>query len=236
MVYVTSDLHGFPIDKFFKLLEKASFNDDDFLFILGDVIDRGDDGVKILQWLLTKPNVQLILGNHEAMMLSCSFLFEEVTDENVNSLSEDKLALLYAWQTNGAKPTIKGLLTLSNDERLDILDYLRDCPLYDSVATNGRHFLLVHGGLGNFRPDKKISEYLEDELLWTRPEFDEDYSTEYTTILGHTPTRYYSSCYRGKILKTKTWIDIDTGASNGLAPMLLRLDDMEEFYLEEGEY
>lgn len=78
MTYVISDLHGYPIEKLKILLEKANFGQDDFLYILGDVINRnGDGGVGILWWLLSQPNVQLLLGNHEAMLLSCSFVLEQ---------------------------------------------------------------------------------------------------------------------------------------------------------------
>ena len=80
MIYVASDLHGYPLEKFEKLLENAGFSDDDFLYILGDVIDRGDEGVEILKWLAFQDNAQLILGNHEAMMLACDFLFEEMNN------------------------------------------------------------------------------------------------------------------------------------------------------------
>ena len=52
MIYATSDLHGYPLDKFLALLKKANFSDKDYLFILGDVIDRGEHGVEILRWLL----------------------------------------------------------------------------------------------------------------------------------------------------------------------------------------
>lgn len=81
MIYVTSDLHGYPIEKFKKLLKKVDFNDDDFLYVLGDVIDRGEDGIKIIKWLMAQPNAQLLLGNHEAMMLACDFLFDEITED-----------------------------------------------------------------------------------------------------------------------------------------------------------
>lgn len=40
MTYVISDLHGYPLEKFKILLEKAEFFDDDFLYILGDIINR----------------------------------------------------------------------------------------------------------------------------------------------------------------------------------------------------
>lgn len=80
MIYVTSDLHGYPLDRFLDLLNKVNFRHADFLFILGDVIDRSNGGISLLQWMMLQDNGQLILGNHEAMMLACSFLFEEITD------------------------------------------------------------------------------------------------------------------------------------------------------------
>ena len=79
-VYVASDLHGLALDDLKSLLALADFKDSDWLYILGDVIDRQNDGgVEILKWLLEQPNAQLILGNHEAMLLSCSFVFDEIT-------------------------------------------------------------------------------------------------------------------------------------------------------------
>ena len=102
MIYVISDLHGYPHEKFLQLLKSAGFCDDDFLYILGDVIDRnGDGGIKTLCWLLEQPNVQLILGNHEAMLLSCEFLFSEITDANIEGLTADKLEFYNTYCLNG---------------------------------------------------------------------------------------------------------------------------------------
>ena len=64
-----------------------------------------------------------------------------------------------------------------------------------------------------------------------RPYLTTRYSSEFTTILGHTPTCFYGDQYKGKILKTSTWINVDTGAAVGLTPSLLRLDDLKKFYL-----
>ena len=76
MVYVSADLHGCDPAVFQQLLRRADFGEEDFLFIPGDVIDRGDHGARLLLWLTQQPNMQLILGNHEALLLSCSFLFQ----------------------------------------------------------------------------------------------------------------------------------------------------------------
>ena len=42
MIYVISDLHGYPHEKLLALLDKAGFGRDDFLYILGDVVDRNE--------------------------------------------------------------------------------------------------------------------------------------------------------------------------------------------------
>ena len=46
--YAVSYLHG-QYELFKKLLEVIHFSDDDFMYVLGDAIDRGPDGIKILQ-------------------------------------------------------------------------------------------------------------------------------------------------------------------------------------------
>lgn len=234
-IYVTSDLHGLRLEKLQRLLKKVRFCDNDWLYILGDVIDRENDGgVEILQWLLIQPNVQMLLGNHEAMLLSCDFVFETVTEESISQLTSEQMELLLTYTENGGDVTLTALrkLTKKSPEIIeDILDYLREAPLYDIVETGGRTFLLVHAGLENFAPDRKLSDYTPDELLWARPTLDKQYFKNTIAVFGHTPTAYYGNTYNGKILRTETWIDIDVGVPSGNQPVLLRLDDLQEFYL-----
>lgn len=234
MVYVTADLHGYPLKDFQQLLNRAHFCDDDFLFVLGDVIDRnGDGGIEMLQWMTMQPNVELILGNHEAMLLACRFILEEVTEEYVRHLSIDKIGSLENWLYNGAKPTILNMQALrkKDPEALNsLIEYLQEAPLYDTVSAGDKDFLLVHAGLGGFAKDKPLSSYDPDDLLWYRPKPEERFYDDVITILGHTPTKYYNMPNR--MLQTPTWIDIDTGAAGGGAPMLLRLDDLQPFYID----
>ena len=232
MTYVISDLHGYPIEKLKMLLEKAEFGEEGFLYILGDVVDRnGDGGVSILLWLLEQVNVQLLLGNHEAMLLACSFVFEEVTEESVAALDAEKMELLTNYQLDGGDVTLKALRTLPRETQRDILDYLRDCPLYEAVTAGGKDYILVHSGFDNFRKERKLSDYSADELIWAWPELTDEYFDDIHTVFGHTPTMSYGEEYNGKILKTRTWTDIDCGAAYGNEPILLRLDDYKEFKL-----
>ena len=235
MIYVISDLHGFPFEKTQKLLSKVNFNGDDFLYVLGDVIDRGDEGVQTLLWIMNQPNVELLLGNHEAMLLSCDFLFGKLTKDFIDSLDLDKMQLLNAWKENGGKQTIRELLALKPEVRLDIVDFLRDCRKFAFVTVGEKDYLLVHAGLGNYKKGKKLKEYYLDDLIWVRPELEDNYADEFTTVFCHTPTIYYGREYKRRIVKTATWLDIDTGASCGLSPTLLRLDDGVAFTYDEQD-
>lgn len=233
MIYVTSDLHGYSLEKFKKMLDFVGFNENDFLYILGDVIDRGTDGIRILKWLMAQSNAQLILGNHEAMFLACDFLFEEITEDTISKLTGSKLNLYNIWVSNSAQPTLNALSAIRSSEIKYILEYLREAPLYEAITVNGIDYILTHSGLGSFSKDKKLSDYSGTDLLWNRPNLDDKYFENMKVIFGHTPTVYYGNEYRGKILKTATWVDIDVGAGLGLNPAMLRLDDMKEFYFNE---
>lgn len=232
MTYVISDLHGYRIEKLKELLEKANFSEDDRLYILGDVIDRnGDGGIGVLQWLIKQPNAELIMGNHEAMLLACDFIFENVTDAFLEDFGEKKNRLLINYLFNGGGVTLHNLAKLDINARYDIVNYLRSCPLYKEINVNEEKYILVHAGLDNFSPDKKISDYSANELLLAEPELNDEYYDYIHTVFGHTPTHLFGEQYNGKIVKTRTWTCIDCGAASGNEPVLFRLDDKKEFKL-----
>lgn len=231
MIFVSSDWHGCDPAKIQRLLTLADFSEEDSLFVLGDVIDRGAHGVALLKWLMLQPNAYLLRGNHEAMLLDAEWLFQPVTDETTDRISDENIRALSLWEMNGAEPTISALSEESPEDREEILEYLRDCPFYDTVSVGDRDFLLVHAGLGEYDVGKRISDYTEHDLLWSRPSLDTHYSKNFITVIGHTPTHFYGSSNRGRMLKTPTWWNVDTGAAAGLSPMLLCLDDGREFYL-----
>ena len=64
MIYAMSDLHG-CYDKYIKMLEKINFNDNDMLYILGDIVDRGPDCIKIFLDIYNRKNVVALRGNHD---------------------------------------------------------------------------------------------------------------------------------------------------------------------------
>ena len=239
MIFATSDIHGYPLELFLELLGKTGFGPSDQLYVIGDVIDRnGDGGVAMLRWMMKQPNVTLLRGNHEAMLLNCAYLFTSELDlSGLSGLTAEQEYNLLLWHRNGAMITIDNLMQLKKsnpDELKALLEYIRTAPLYMEVAVPLKRFVLVHGGLNCFSPEKSLDEYSPQDLVWTRPGIDERYWDDRLVILGHTPTQYYGE--KGRMFVTPTWVDIDTGAAAGGSPMILRLDDMFGFYAENNEF
>lgn len=234
MVYVTSDLHGCGVEVLEQLLEMAGFSEEDYLFVLGDVIDRGEHGAEMLLWLTRQPNVQLILGNHEGLLMACRFLFDEVTEESLESLTGEKLRAVKNWFRNGGEATLKGLRPILKEtpELMEgIWEYLEDAPLYEHLEVSGRKYLLVHGGLDGYEKGKPVEDYSSHDLLWARPTPDTVYEEPFTVIFGHTPTEFFGEEHKGRMVEGRGWRCIDTGVACGGKPMLLRLGDEKVWYL-----
>ena len=68
MLYAMSDLHG-HWQQYREMLQKIHFSQADTLYILGDVMDRGPEPMKILLDMMQRDNIYFILGNHDALAL-----------------------------------------------------------------------------------------------------------------------------------------------------------------------
>ena len=62
MKYVMSDIHG-CYDEFIEMLNKINFSKEDELYILGDILDRGNKPIDILDYVISHKNIYLIKGN-----------------------------------------------------------------------------------------------------------------------------------------------------------------------------
>ncbi len=75
--YAVSDLHG-QYKMFIKLLEKVGFSADDQLYMLGDAIDRGPDGIKILHHVMNEVYSDFMSADDEDISNQEKNLFEKV--------------------------------------------------------------------------------------------------------------------------------------------------------------
>lgn len=142
MIYVMSDIHG-RLDRFEKMLKLINLNDEDELYILGDVIDRGPASIRILQKIMMMPNVTFLVGNHEHMMLECAqFLMTEITEESINMLDSAKMAAVLDWFHNGGDITMKEFRHLPAAECKEILDYIQEGLILKNCLLMEQNFSL----------------------------------------------------------------------------------------------
>ena len=232
MIYAMSDLHG-EYDKYRAMLERIHFSDDDSLFIVGDVVDRGPKPIAILRDMSLRPNVFPIMGNHDKMAIDVlSWLLDDISEQTLyKNINEESMYRLIVWRMNGAQTTIDGFSALSREERADLLDYLNEFVPYEVIEAGGKTFILVHAGLGNFERNKPLDAYTIEELAFIRFDYDREYFGGNTYIVtGHTPTlmlaqkpEIYHRCHN---------ICIDCGAVfRGGALACLCLDNMREYYV-----
>jgi Predicted phosphohydrolases len=232
MIYAMSDLHG-EYEKYLAMLKKINFSDDDELYIIGDVVDRGPNPVEILRDMSMRPNVFPIMGNHDKMAVDVlSWLLEEVNEQTLyKNVNEESMYRLMVWRMNGAQTTIDGFTALSREERADLLDYMKEFAPYEVVEAGGRTFILVHAGLGNFEKNKPLDDYTIRDLAFVRFDYDKEYfGGNVYIVTGHTPTLTITQ--KPEIYHSCRNICIDCGAVfTGGALACLRLDDMREYYV-----
>ena len=212
--YAVSDIHG-EYDLFMELLDKICFSDRDTMYILGDILDRGPHPIRTVLKIMEMPNVICLVGNHELMALEClEFLMQEITDDSIGGIDEAIIGNLLTWQRNGSKPTIDEFHALNREMQMEVIEFLREFVIYEEVALNGKNYLLVHSGLGNYRQDKRIEEYSLKELVWDRADYEIQYFPDRYVVTGHTPTQYIKdNPHKGRIFRKNNHIAIDCGAA-----------------------
>lgn len=136
--YVCSDIHG-NYKKWKNLLKKINFSSKDRMHVIGDVIDRGPDGIKIFLEIFNSSNITLYLGNHEEMMLNFIEKNKHILSETFNK-KESKIFLLNLdffdpWIQNGGFPTLTSFLSLSFEKKLFVFEKLKKLPVINVGMT-----------------------------------------------------------------------------------------------------
>ena len=178
-VLAIGDMHG-NFNRLLNLIHKVDFDPErDFLILLGDYIDRGDENMRCLRWAMEmseKKNVIALRGNHEQMMFYY-YLFGG-TEGSI-------------WLPNGGSLTKRELdiwLQREPDALQRCLDFIRNRPLCHRMEIGGQEYIFVHAGL---KPGIPLEKQTEESLLWIRGEFYNHYTGSAKIICGHTPTPYF---------------------------------------------
>ena len=234
--YIMSDLHGMKAE-FDMMLHKINFSDNDELYILGDVIDRGPCGADLLMQIMDMPNVHLLMGNHEAML-------QEVVHTAADSQEEADANDL--WCYNGGYTTAYNLQEYSTVEQQKIFDFIDELPYEADITVNGKKYRLVHAAPHEIADICRYPVDVNEIMVWDRkrmvnPQFRRKLKKmlpDTTIIVGHTPTASIDNG-DGKIVHSDNIMYIDCGCAilashpevNYANLGCLRLDDMQEFYV-----
>ena len=218
MRYIVSDIHG-CYNQYQKLLEKIRFSEKDELYVLGDVVDRGPEPIKVLQDMMKRPNVIFILGNHDFIMyMLMKKLSVEITEENYDKHLTSELLLDYnLWLQDGGQVTAEQFRELRYAEKMAVLDYIEGASVYEVIENDGKEYRLVHAGLSNFSKDKNLGEYELYELLEGRADYTRRYYSDENIFLvtGHTPTVYIDGWRKPEVYRKNGHIALDCACVAG---------------------
>jgi len=67
---VIGDVHG-CYEELQDLLRAVKVRPDDRLISVGDLICKGPDSRRVMEWAMAQPNLECVLGNHELRFLNC---------------------------------------------------------------------------------------------------------------------------------------------------------------------
>lgn len=199
------DIHGHYAG-LMNLLEQVSPNAEDRVYFVGDLIDRGPQSAKVVDYVRHHQH-PCVLGNHEQLLL------EAFSKNHFNNHT------LHAWLYSGGQSTLASY-NHSQDLLMEHIEWLRTLPLYLDLDD----IWLVHAGVN---PALKVTEQTAEECCWIRDAFHNEpfpYFQDKLIITGHTITFTFPDIQPGQLVEGPGWLDIDTGAYHPKSGWLTALD------------
>ena len=120
MTYVIAGLNG-AYGKFSELLKKINFRDSDLLYVLGDVVDFGDEPMELIADLSVRSNVYPVAGEHDYRAARMLAGFDRML-KNGSAPDPGYISEMTAWVADGGQPTLDGFRALDEYQREGVLD------------------------------------------------------------------------------------------------------------------
>lgn len=251
--FVMSDIHG-DKKRFFEMLKKIKFNSKDTLYIIGDILDRGDGSFEIYDYIMKQKNIHFLLGNHEVALLNVNRCIEKEKWEEL------KLWKSYWFEGHGEETYTMFFGEWEQEQRNKYLDFLKKCNIDLLIKVGKKYHYLVHAGIANDVFEKVQNRRIMQDLvngkydvlvrelkggyyetsigLLTKEEKlkakEDGWIINPTIWFGHTPTIYQQSGIP-RIWKKENFRNIDCGCcgySNRGRLCCVNLQTEEEFYIE----
>lgn len=227
MTYVVSDLHG-CLEKFNRLLRQIRFNDNDVMYVLGDIVDYGEESMELLCDLSMRFNVIPIVGDHDFRALKLLRALDEML--RGGAPDPEILGEMTEWIRDGGQKTMEGFKALDEDMKEGVLEYLEEMSLYEEVEVKGKKYLLLHAGIADFDPETPMEDYMPEDLIYETLDPERAYFPDVTVIVGHVPTYTVAGAEKGKIYRGEGCILMDCGAAYDEPLGCLCLETGKEYY------
>ncbi len=222
MTYVISDIHG-NYQKFRDLLAQIAFQDDDILYLVGDLVDYGDGSMELIEDVSLRLNVYSVAGEHDYLAARMLSAFDKMSRSGATP-EAGYISEMTEWVKTGGAATLESFRALDAEGREGVLDYLSEMTLFEELEVNGKEYLLVHAGIADFDPAEDIYEYQPEDFFSVPLSPDVELIPGKTLVVGHRPTE------SGKIERGAGSIFLDCGAAEGGRLACLCLESGEEFY------
>lgn len=222
MTYVVSDIHG-NYEKFKSLLAEIEFCDDDVMYILGDLVDMGEESMELIADLSVRVNVYALAGEHDFLAVRMLRGFAKMLSSGATP-DPEYIAEMTAWVQDGGQSTLEAFRNLGEDEREGVIEYLEELTLFEETEVDGERYVLLHAGIADYSPESDLEDYLPEDFFAEPLDASYRLMDDATVIVGHVPTR------SGKIERGEGSIFIDCGAGEGGRLGCLCLETGEEFY------
>lgn len=227
MTYVISDIHG-CYEKYMHMLRKISFSSFDTLYVLGDIVDRGPDVMKIVLDLAVRKNVITLNGNHDH---EAFILLKNVIMPDDGQKADEFAERLRLWLYDGGITTYETFLKLGNNERRTVLTFLYNMLPFKELEIGNQRYFMSHTVPAKAKM-LDFSNCSYSDFIIGKPEYEKKYFEDRIIITGHTPTAFIDTNYRGRIWHANNHIAVDCGAVFGNALGCICLETGEEFYTE----
>ncbi len=222
MTYVISDIHG-NYQKFRALLSEIAFKENDVLYLLGDLVDFGEEAMELIADVSVRLNVYAIAGEHDYLAARMLYGFDKMLKSGATP-DAVYISEMTAWVQNGGQATLDGFRALDEEQREGVLDYLSDMTLFEEVEAGGKEYLLVHAGIADYEPDTDLEDYQPEDFFSSPIDPEVALVKGKTVVVGHVPTK------SGRIERGAGSILMDCGACEGGKLACLCLETGEEFY------
>jgi protein phosphatase len=199
---VISDIHA-NVNLLKKLLHKLNYKEDDYLFINGDLCEKGANSlevVKYIQDLSKQPNVYVTKGN-------CDVVYRYVLDGDegiISYMNNQKNSILNEMLSKYSKSledfaNVEEIAQFYRMHFLDEMEWIESLP----IAYETDDFIIIHAGIENMEDWKHTEEAF---ALYAKAFYEKEHQADKMVIVGHWPVVNYRSV---QVSSNNPIIDLD---------------------------